>query len=597
MKKFQKGEIATVLTIATLVVIGISSFVSSHFLKNKQTVKSRAQETACQYKDYDECRSLGCSDVDCIRCPDYTYKCKNRPPIQSSNGPFGRSCTSYDRGDCGRCIYHPELDKRDYPPYGGNPNNPGCDDVGCDGKGGTDDRACDLAPTPPSNKDTCRPGVCCMMDGQSRKIIPNSARQACDRPNKCDINGGCNPDCCGDDSDCPAGYNCYNTFGGVNPNGYCQTASICSPAPQDRVTPRPTEKPDSSATYYNECCGQGYERKVKKICGAGSCEWMCDDGSGSYTARCDDRIACVFGNSSCTGPVLGPTATPIPPLITRIPTRSSLPRCPSYPNFDACERADNNNRCSNPALPNSCQQRIDGLVWCCPGPSSSLTLVPTIPSNPIILECERYRDDASRRRCLENNGAVPTLSVVPSLIVQSKCGDSGTSGQCGSRGGCSGQDEECQSGTCKQNTSKCFPGGQFGGPISRMGIEIDCTNPANPVFQEICNNPNNIRRDVPIFDKNGKLITNAQKGQLTKVNKSGNKLYLEYQTYENNLACTGAIIVAGTVGTIATAAIVIGTGGIAALPVAAMSAALAGGMTVGGVVLAGIPFISCIVGI
>lgn len=47
MKKWQRGEIATAITIGTLIILGVSSLVSSVFLnKNKQTTKTRAAE-AC----------------------------------------------------------------------------------------------------------------------------------------------------------------------------------------------------------------------------------------------------------------------------------------------------------------------------------------------------------------------------------------------------------------------------------------------------------------------------------------------------------------------------------------------------------------------
>lgn len=47
MKKWQRGEIATAITIGTLIILGVTSLVSSVFLnKNKQTTKTRAAE-AC----------------------------------------------------------------------------------------------------------------------------------------------------------------------------------------------------------------------------------------------------------------------------------------------------------------------------------------------------------------------------------------------------------------------------------------------------------------------------------------------------------------------------------------------------------------------
>jgi hypothetical protein len=74
VKKNRVGEVATIVALGSLIILGLSSLVSSVFLKNKQTTKTKAEEK-CVYKDYDECRASGCSDSECVRCDDYTYKC------------------------------------------------------------------------------------------------------------------------------------------------------------------------------------------------------------------------------------------------------------------------------------------------------------------------------------------------------------------------------------------------------------------------------------------------------------------------------------------------------------------------------------------
>ncbi len=59
MKKKQSGEIATILTLSTLIIIGLSSLASSFFLKNKQTTKTKAVEACTDYKTESEAKA-GC---------------------------------------------------------------------------------------------------------------------------------------------------------------------------------------------------------------------------------------------------------------------------------------------------------------------------------------------------------------------------------------------------------------------------------------------------------------------------------------------------------------------------------------------------------
>ncbi len=59
MKKNQLGEIATILTLSTLIIIGLSSLASSFFLKNRQTTASKAVEACTDYETESEAKA-GC---------------------------------------------------------------------------------------------------------------------------------------------------------------------------------------------------------------------------------------------------------------------------------------------------------------------------------------------------------------------------------------------------------------------------------------------------------------------------------------------------------------------------------------------------------
>lgn len=125
MINFRKGEIATILTFTTLAVIGISTFVSSMFLKNKQTTKSSAEDRSQRYCNL------------------------NQTDPQCQN-----TCTKCDGNVC---TYHPELE-------------PWCKDTGC-----TSNSQCGgINPTPvPAGYSAC-PG---------KEDITGACNPACCDPN------------------------------------------------------------------------------------------------------------------------------------------------------------------------------------------------------------------------------------------------------------------------------------------------------------------------------------------------------------------------------------------------------------------------------
>jgi len=260
----QGGEIATILTLAVLAVIGMSTFLSSHFLKNKATTKTMART---------------CSSCNITNCCD-------------------SACSGFD--DC----------------IGDVINGCSCQTPG--------------VPTQPpliSIPQNCQPGRCCQMDASTRQIIPGSWGQNCVKAGNCDIKGGCNPNCCATEKDCPygsVGQTCGESDG--KNNGYCQTNSSCdwwSDYSRNAITPTPPKADACSGRYYTECCAAGFENHV---CQVGD-NWYCDYGTGQFNTPCQTQgnIACLFPNASCKGSQreqLPPEAGKVTPQATKTPTNT-----------------------------------------------------------------------------------------------------------------------------------------------------------------------------------------------------------------------------------------------------------------------------------
>lgn len=211
MKNFKKGEIATLLTIASFIVISVASLISANLSKQSQTTKAKAEGI---------CRQGFPNDGGCDRC--------------GNDGRFTDVPINWwDTGCLDFCR--------------NKPNDAGC--LWCDFAGkehqvgpfsqGDNDltgKNCStwgtvLTPMP-------EPIICSMMDPITRRIIPDSKRQACDSLNKCDVNGGCNPSCCKNNDECPQGMTCTNS------NGYCQNDFACEKS--NLVPPLPTFSPSVS---------------------------------------------------------------------------------------------------------------------------------------------------------------------------------------------------------------------------------------------------------------------------------------------------------------------------------------------------------------
>lgn len=357
MRAFKKGEIATVLTIGALIVLGVTSFISSNFLKKKQTTRSSAA-------------------VSCTSC----------------NGQ-------------GQCIYHPELDPRSgIAP----PGTPQCEDTGC-----VNDQECQQISCAVNGGDCdatnkCCGGLTCNSSGKcepfpvdtgkcpvdNKRYFDNeiTAKSVCGAagyngvptaggyisqcwqcnsnpcPGKWDMNYSCNPACCSEDNQCPTGQKC-----GV-PNGFCVSGKSCAATSPTTGAPKyirmcsgatcawtfcdgknvpwelcvsdtntvrtespwcssndfcktwvPTPAPGVNSCVASngkslscgptvtepECCRQGKAKKVHRDCSQSNtsgCVYWCEDGKGGKTS-CDDPAACAFDNKQCNAPNL-PTAPP-----------------------------------------------------------------------------------------------------------------------------------------------------------------------------------------------------------------------------------------------------------------------------------------------
>lgn len=77
----RRGEIATILTIGTLIVIGVTAVISSLGLKDKRTTSSRASEVYCIYTTKSSCENLAkvgdCPNTGtvCSVCKNGKYRC------------------------------------------------------------------------------------------------------------------------------------------------------------------------------------------------------------------------------------------------------------------------------------------------------------------------------------------------------------------------------------------------------------------------------------------------------------------------------------------------------------------------------------------
>ncbi len=103
-QRAKAGEIATIITLATFIIIGISSLASSFFLKNKQTTTSKAAgKTNCAFRDYQECNeTYKCTD--CKACDDTTYECLGTSQQGQTSSSTSSSSNSTDLVAACKCV-------------------------------------------------------------------------------------------------------------------------------------------------------------------------------------------------------------------------------------------------------------------------------------------------------------------------------------------------------------------------------------------------------------------------------------------------------------------------------------------------------------
>lgn len=141
--KNERGEIITILTFATLIVIGLSTVISTLFLqssKNKLSSNPRASVNQCECVDgvwNNACADEGlepgslCGPTDTPVLGPTRPPVAVQPPVPTEARPIGSegtipSCTSCNEQR--KCIYYPELDPRSGQ---APPGTPQCTDNGC----------------------------------------------------------------------------------------------------------------------------------------------------------------------------------------------------------------------------------------------------------------------------------------------------------------------------------------------------------------------------------------------------------------------------------------------------------------------------------
>ncbi len=207
MKKSQRGEIITLLMLGTLVVLGVSAFISTVFLKNKATTSSKAEVAppAC----------TSCVGNQCVYHPELDCNTiRGGTNVSGSNCCENTGCTL--NSQCGGVNPTPCPGKVD----ASGACNPACCDPKLDPK--NPDANCPSGQTCTHANGYCQGGFSCEPKGSLGKSICTQNQCAwilCD-PN--------DSSCCSSQSDtrcqyCKSNSECV----GVNPTPPTSTASKC----------------------------------------------------------------------------------------------------------------------------------------------------------------------------------------------------------------------------------------------------------------------------------------------------------------------------------------------------------------------------------
>ncbi len=317
MKKNQLGEIATILTLSTLIIIGLSSLASSFFLKNRQTTASKAVEECTDYKTESEANA-GCDPQGFEPVPGVSscWRCKGTSSASTTVTSSSTSSLPLPCTDCvedGRCIYFPERDPRSGK---APPGTPQCTDTGCVG-----DASCQTGRTCAANGEDCSSKTCCaQLTCNKNKCEPDISAKEKDEGKRCQNAKGlnytnefscesdqisckngceqvadqwgyvkdcyrckscsfdqldktltCNPACCGPSVNCPSGQSCSV------PNGYCMSGTSCAP-----------NAPGSS------------KPKLIRMCSGASCAWTFCDGKNADISKCTEDWKSATNDSPST---------------------------------------------------------------------------------------------------------------------------------------------------------------------------------------------------------------------------------------------------------------------------------------------------------
>lgn len=206
MRQHERGEIATILMLGSLVVIAVTAVTSSFFVNKKQTTSSKAA-LACSA---DEC--AGSSTCVPVGSKSNGLECckagQNKAHPEYTWATWGTSCTAGDAHYGDNCCYI----------------RTGTNAGGISGCTKAEDW---------NNFGTCTAGIpkCTTADEGNRKVClekagtPPAGGGGEECPGKLNIQNKCDDACCETDAQCPSGQKCNI------PNGNCKSGKSCNPSP------------------------------------------------------------------------------------------------------------------------------------------------------------------------------------------------------------------------------------------------------------------------------------------------------------------------------------------------------------------------------
>lgn len=273
--KNNRGEIATVIAIGTLIILGISSLVSSALLKNKQTTRTKAAEDSCE----------------CVKYGDkYIYADK----------PGGGGCTTkYE--ECTPSVQTSCANKLDQV----GACNPACCQSDDDCKGSANQPQPQVCGVPN--------GYC--LSGKSCAAVEPTSKKA--KYVRMCLGASCSWTFCdGKNADPSICTEDPNTATNSDPstlcdsNEECQTFKPTSAAGVNKCI-NPAGKQENCPRTYSQCYGNGKAMTVHLDCtqsNTSGCVYWCESKSGGRTG-CDKSDAKTFDEPSCKAAAL-PTVTP-----------------------------------------------------------------------------------------------------------------------------------------------------------------------------------------------------------------------------------------------------------------------------------------------